>query len=289
MGSPAIESLQSIHISEADDYNALTSLDPNKALGIDGIGLKILKNCSESLFQPLCHLFNLSLASSVEWKSYHQIIPIFKSADRSLISNYRPISLLCNVSKVLKHIIFNKIINHITALISPCQFGFLRGRSTTQQLILFLMISTILYPRVTKLMSSTLTSRKHLTVCPIKIFYGLLEYLETFGNGLNHTNRHQYVCINGFIFKPLPVLLGVPQGSVLGPILSLIFVNDLPAAVLNSTLFLFTDDAKVYRPIANATDMALLQEDLNLLNNWSINNHLNFSVHKCIFLSFYTK
>ena len=102
------------------------------------------------------------------------------------------------------------------------------------------------------------------------------------------TNRHQCVCINGFISKPLAVLSGVPQGSVLEPIL-LIFVNDLPAAVLNSTLFLFADDAKLYRPIANATDMALLQEDLNLLNNWSINNHLNYSIHKCIFLSFYTK
>ena len=129
--------IQSINISEADVYDALTSLDPNKALGIDGIGPKILKNCSKSLFQPLCHLFNLSLASSVipnEWKT-HKIIPIFKSGDRSLISNYRPISLLCNVSE---HIIFNKIINHVTALISPCQFGFLRGRSTTQQLILSL-------------------------------------------------------------------------------------------------------------------------------------------------------
>ena len=85
------------------------------------------------------------------------------------------------------------------------------------------------------------------------------------------------------------MLSGAPQGSILGPILFLIFVNDLPAAaVLNSTLFLFADNAKVYRPIANATDMALLQEDLNLLNTWSINNHLNFSVHKCIFLNFYT-
>ena len=140
IGYPSIDSLQSIDISETEVYNALISLDPSKALGIDGIGPKILKNCSESLFQPLCHLFNLSLSSSIipiEWK-IHRIIPIFKSGDRSSISNYRPISLLCNVSKVLEHIIFNKIINHITTMISPDQFGFLQHRSTTQQLILFL-------------------------------------------------------------------------------------------------------------------------------------------------------
>ena len=153
----------------------------------------------------------------------------------------------------------------------------------------------MLYPRVTKLMSSTyLDFKKAFDSVPhinllIKLWsFGITGSLwEWFKSYL--TNRHQYVCINGFIFKPLPVLSGVPQGSVLGPILFLIFVNNLPAAVLNSTLFLFADNAKVYRPIANATDMALLQEDLNLLNNWSINNHLNFSVHKCIFLSFYTK
>ena len=135
VGYPSIDSLQSIDISETDVYNVLISLDPNKALSIDGIGPKILKNCSESLFQPLCHLFNLSLSSSIipiEWK-IHRIIPIFKSGDRSSISNYRPISLLYNVSKVLEHIIFNKIINynHITTMISPDQFGFLQHRSFT--------------------------------------------------------------------------------------------------------------------------------------------------------------
>ena len=140
MGDAPTELLQSINITETDVYDALTSLDPNKALGIDGIGPKILMNCAESVFRPLCHLFNLSLSSSAipnEWK-IHRIVPIFKSGDRSSISNYRPISLLCNVSKVLEHIIFNKIIHHITISISPTQFGFLQRRSTIQQLILFL-------------------------------------------------------------------------------------------------------------------------------------------------------
>ena len=93
--------------SELDVYNALINLDLNKALRIDGISPKVLKYCAESLLflvQPLCHRFNLSLSTSVipteSWKT-HQIIPIFKSVDRSLISDYCPISLLCSVSKVL--------------------------------------------------------------------------------------------------------------------------------------------------------------------------------------------
>ena len=138
-----VELLQPFDISELDVYNAVINLDPSKALGIDGISPKVLKYCGESLVQPLCHLYNLSLTTSViptEWK-IHRIIPIFKSGNRSLISNYRPISLLCNVSKVLEQIIFNNTIaiNHITVSISPNQFGFLQGRSTTQQLILFLI------------------------------------------------------------------------------------------------------------------------------------------------------
>ena len=110
---------------------------PTKLWVLMALAQKSLRTAVNLYFNHSVTFFNLSLASSVipnEWKT-HKIIPIFKSGDRSLISNYRPISLLCNVSE---HIIFNKIINHVTALISPCQFGFLRGRSTTQQLILSL-------------------------------------------------------------------------------------------------------------------------------------------------------
>ena len=296
MGYPSIDSLQLIDISETEVYNALISLDPNKALGIDGIGPKILKNCSESLFQPLCHLFNLSLSSSIipiEWK-IHRIIPIFKSGDRSSISNYRPISLLCNVSKVLEHIISNKIINHITTMISPNQFGFLQHRSTTQQLILFLSDihnamsnghqADVIYLDFKKAFDSVPHTNLLIKLWTFRITGCLWEWFKSY-----LTNRQQCVCINDSTSKTLPVLSGVPQGSVLGPILFLIYVNDLPATVTNTKLLLFADDAKLYKSIANPTDVLLLQEDLNLLNSWSINNLLNFNVNKCIFLSFNAK
>ena len=147
-----VEPLQSFDISEFDVYNALINLDPKKAQGIDGIGPKLLKYCAESLVQPLCHLFNLSLSSSViptEWK-IHRIIPIFKSGDRSLISNYRPISLLCNISKVLERIIFNKIINHISVSISLISLAFCKADILPSSLFYFLMTFIIPCLKVTK-------------------------------------------------------------------------------------------------------------------------------------------
>ena len=101
-------------------------------------------------------------------------------------------------------------------------------------------------------------------ICYCSIYYNYKYYTYSY--------VHTYI----YTSKTLPVLSGVPQGSVLGPILFLIYVNDLPATVTNTKLLLFADDAKLYKSIANPTDMLLLQEDLNLLNSWSINNHLNF-------------
>ena len=108
--------------------------------GCDGIGPRLLKHCALPLCQPLHHLFSLSLSQSyipAEWR-LHLIKPIFKSGDRSLVQNYRPISLLCVCSKVLERIVFNHILNFVKERISKHQFGFMLHRSTLQQLLLLL-------------------------------------------------------------------------------------------------------------------------------------------------------
>lgn len=129
------------NIEPIDTYRALASIDPSKAMGIDGISPKVLKFCASALYEPINHLFQLSIDQGYlpcEWK-LHLITPIFKSGDRSLINNYRPISLLCIISKVLERLVFNHIIDFLTTkVINPSQFGFLRGKSTIQQLLLFL-------------------------------------------------------------------------------------------------------------------------------------------------------
>ena len=108
-------------------------------MGIDNIPPKVFRFSAFALPSPVYHLFMLSLSQGIlplEWK-IHKIIPIFKSGERNSVKNYRPISLLCCLSKVLEQIIYKKVIGFISPLISPLQFGFLRGRSTLHQLLIF--------------------------------------------------------------------------------------------------------------------------------------------------------
>jgi len=119
-----------INISGSEVYNILVTLDPTKAMGIDSIGPKLLKHRALALFQLLHHLVSLSLTQHYipeEWR-IHQITPIHKLVDRSLVKKYRLISLLCTVSKVLEKIIYNHIIQFVNNSVSFGQFGFLQNR-----------------------------------------------------------------------------------------------------------------------------------------------------------------
>ena len=133
---PAIHnSLQSITITVADVYQALISLDVNKSAGIDNISPRVLQSCAVALSEPLItYLLNPTLPTC--WK-IHKIVPTFKVGDSNCVKNYRPISLLSIVSKVLEGLIFNKIISHISKSISPSQFGFTKNCSTLQQMLIF--------------------------------------------------------------------------------------------------------------------------------------------------------
>ena len=118
----------------------MCALDTSKAAGTDDLNPKIFKNCASSLLLPICHLFTICMRSAkipAQWKEHH-IRPVFKSGDKSLIKNYRPISLLCILSKVLERIVYDQVMDHINYLFTPHQFGFLPGRSALQQLIIYI-------------------------------------------------------------------------------------------------------------------------------------------------------
>ncbi len=138
--SSGANQLNDIEITEQEVLTALFNLNPDKASGLDSIGPKILKSCCQGLYQVLHHIFCISLHTCLipsEWK-LHCIVPIFKSGDKCSVSNYRPISLLSSISKVLEKLVYDKFYNYLCCKISNLQFGFLRNHSSVQQLLCFL-------------------------------------------------------------------------------------------------------------------------------------------------------
>ena len=128
--------LAEICFDECEVYTVLASLVCNKAAGIDGICPDILKYCAAPLNHLFCHcISNHDLPS--EWRT-HCITPIFKSDDKHNVANYRPISLLCVTSKVLEGLVYNHVIGYLTKHLSNQQFGFMTGRSSLRQLLLFM-------------------------------------------------------------------------------------------------------------------------------------------------------
>ena len=283
-------SLCEICFSELDVFRVLQSLDVSKAMGCDGISPRLLKHSALALYQPFYHLFQLSLSQSYlpfEWRT-HLIKPIFKSGDRNSVRNYRPISLLSVVSKVLEKLVYNSIVDYTSSSISSCQFGFLRGRSTLQQLLIFFNILhnsssqiDVVYLDFRKAFDSVAHNELLLKLWNFGINGKLWSWMKAY-----LTDRVQYVSVGHSTSSTLPVLSGVPQGSILGPLLFLIFVNDMPDTAWFSKILLFADDAKCIMPISSPLDSTYLQSDLLRLSQWCTTWNLYLNENKCSIVHF---
>ncbi len=285
--------LSQIVVSVAEVRLALSTLDPSKATGPDDLSCRILKECAAELAPSLTKLLNKSLQLGKVpdiWKRAN-VVPVHKKGDKSAADNYRPISLLCITSKILERCIYNKIFPHIKFLLSKVQHGFLKGRSTTTQLLLVLcelinnmengFQTDIIYLDFSKAFDSVCHK---LLILKLKTFGFNGPLLNWFSSYL--TGRKQRVVLEGSSSEWLPVHSGVPQGSILGPLLFLLFVNDMPEVLSDNTkISLFADDAKLYHKIENITDSLTLQRDLNNLINWSKIWKLKFNASKCKILA----
>ena len=245
---------------------------------------------------PLHHLFSLCFTQHYIPKDWciHNITPIFKAGDKSSVKNYRPISLLCSSSLVLERLIYNKISDYVFKLISPSQFGFRPNNSTPQQLLLFLSDIFNSFETKRRIDAVYIDFKKAFDSVPhqellLKLWsYGITGSLWLWFRAYL-SSRLQKVSINHCSSDLLPVVSGVPQGSILGPILFLLFVNDIPDCLSTSKLLLFADDAKCFHLIKSLDDVCLLQLDLDSLVAWSKKWKLYFNSSKCLAISFSKK
>ena len=227
-----------------------------------------------------------------DWKSAN-VIPIHKKGPTKCASNYRPISLTSEVVKVMEIVIRRKIVSFLVSnsLIDNMQHGFLKKRSTVTQLLSCLNNWT-----------KEVDRKKHLDVVYLDIAKAFdsvshpklieklksLNFSDTLVNWLENylTNRVQMVKIENSISRKKYVTSGVPQGSILGPILFLIYINDLSKVVKNSKIALYADDSKIYFSFNSNMNNNLLIEDMKLVFDWASKNQLKIAFQKSAILHF---
>ena len=280
--------LTEIDISHSLVLDAMKSLNASKSPGPDGIHPRVLKEAAEQIAFPLHLIFKSSLETGEipeKWKLAN-VTPIFKKGCKSMKQNYRPISLTSLICRLLEKIMKNKIVKHLEEndLFSPDQYGFRKKRSCVTQLLEVLEKWTTLLDHGSSIDVIYFDFAKAFDSVPHQRLISKLQAYGIKGNVLKWiieylSDRKQRVILNGYKSPWSNVLSGVPQGSVLGPLLFLIYINDIPECVNTSHVKIFADDLKLYSE--NNKDSKLLQSDITNIERWSAKWQLPLNSGKC--------
>ncbi len=290
-------SLSSITVTRDLVRKLINDLDPSKGGGDDGITNRMLKLAQPSIDKPLCNLFKILIECSIFpdcWKT-GTILPIFKNKGlKTSISNYRPVTLLNSLSKLFERVIYSETIKYVIQnnLIYQYQSGFIKGHDTQKQLI---HIVNMLKSRIDQQMEIRgvfLDMEGAFDAIP---HFLLVRKLRSFGFSVNVLNlfesylynRSLRVKINSFSsdWSEAGIInSGVPQGSILGPLLFLLYINDIHEVVEFCSIYLYADDTCLFLPVGKDDDLQAahrrLQSDLQNLSLWADKWKMTFKAQK---------
>ena len=284
--------MPNITIDSSDILQALDKLTGKICRTPENIPSYVIKKIGPSIIRPLLIIFNNSLLTCTvpdQWKISY-IIPVFKKGSRNIPKNYRPISLTSGFSRLFELIIHHKVLSYLlsNSLLSSSQYGFLPKRSACSQLLscvdewLWAYVNNktvdVLYMDIAKAFDSV----SHTKLVRVLKSYGISDNVVAWVEEFLF-NRKQHVCIGTVVSSGLPVLSGVPQGGVIGPLLFVIYMDGitkhLDLAEKNISIKLFADDAKIF-----GKDRANVQMALNQTSTWTQNRQLNLAYDKCFLL-----
>jgi hypothetical protein len=267
----------------------IKKLNEYKAFGVDKVGNAVLKNCAEAFIKPLKLIFDISLKTGEvprEWKEAN-VTPLFKKGCKLERSNYRPVSLTSTICKILESIIRDNVMKYmqLKRLIDPGQHGFVPNKACVTNLLETLDIITDAVKNGKSVDLVLLDFAKAFD----KVSHAkLIQKLEAYGvNSLLVkwiksflTGRKQRVVIGDNISEWEDVTSSVPQGSVLGPLLFTIFINDLPERIKNECR-LYADDSKLIGVIGKEEDAIDIQKDIDSMQSWAKTWQMSFNYDKC--------
>lgn len=286
-------------ITESDISKTIKSLQNKTSSGHDGISVKLLKLLAPGLSKSLTLIINQSLLTGIfpNKLKIAKVIPLYKKGDHNIIGNYRPISLLPSISKVFEKIVYNQLYSYFSEndLFYDGQYGFRNNHSTELASIDF--IDRILQYLDNKQkpiaiymdLSKAFDTLNHNILLNKLQFYGVHNTeLQFFKSYL--TSRMQYVEINDYQSKSMAISTGVPQGSILGPLLFLIFMNDIPSSSQAFNFLLYADDTTLLSTVdcnlgLNASEN-IINRELSKIYTWLICNKLTLNISKTKFMIF---
>ena len=287
---PGITFLNTIVITTEDVYDQIKNLDTEKGYGPDKISPKMLKMAGDTIVTPLTRLFNKSLETCIVpkiWKLAN-VLPLHKKNSKEKMGNYRPVSLLSTIGKIMERIMFKYIYNHFhkNFLLSIWQSGFRPGSSTVTQLL-----------ELYNSFCAAVEANKEIRIVFLDIskafdrvwHQGLIYKLKKWGisgqvlDWLSDylKDRFQRVVVNGQKSEWNHITAGVPQGSVLGPLLFLVFINDITDVIKHCKIRIFADDTCLFITVDNSNQAAeLINEDLKSIEKWANKWLVKFSPEK---------
>ena len=286
-------------ILEHEVLDIVNNLKINKSPGYDCITNFLLKKIITEIISPLTHIFNLSITNGIvpTKMKIAKVIPVFKKGNAEEVGNYRPISLLTSFSKILEKLIYKRTMTFLTEfnILSGTQFGFRQKHSTTHAFLKFL--DKVAHSIDNKLhtigifldFSKAFDTINHKILLQKLSHYGIRgKALEWFDNYL--TDRKQYVSINSQDSYEKAISCGVPQGSLLGPLLFIIYINDFQYSSEIMSFILFADDSNIFYSHQNPQSLLnIVNNEMKRVQNWINANKLSLNVGKTHYMLFSNK